>query len=82
MKMFFGVDISAVRKAGVRRGPTGGVTSVQYKTKIDGDISFYEAGWRKFMTGNKRLRVDTPVIIAIRNSNRNDLHMMVLVNHV
>ena len=80
--MFSGVDIPAVGTAGLRHGPTGRVTSVQYKTETDGRISFYESGWREFMTGKRELRVNTLVIITIRKSNRKNLQMMVVVDHV
>jgi hypothetical protein len=82
MKMFSGVDIPTVGITGVRHGSTGRVTSVQYKTESDGRISFYESGWREFLTGKRELRLDTLVIITIRKSNRNDFQMMVVVDHV
>ena len=82
MKMFSEVDIPAVGTAGVRRRPTGRVTSVQYKTESDGRISFYGFGWREFMMGKRELRVDTLVIITIRKSNRNDFQVMVVIDHV
>jgi hypothetical protein len=82
MKMFFIVDIPAVGTAGVRHGPTGHVTNVQYKPESDGHISFYESGLREFMTGKRELRVDTLVIITIRKSNHNGLQMMEVGDHV
>ena len=82
MKMFSEVDIPAISTTGVRHGPIGRVTSVQYKMESDRRISFYESGWREFLTGKRELRLDTHVIITIRKSNRNDFQMMVVVDHV
>lgn len=59
MKMFSDLDIPAIGRAGVRLGAAGPVTTVQYKTETDRRISFYEAGWREFVTGKRRLRVDS-----------------------
>ena len=82
MKMYYGVDIPVVGTARVIHGPRGPVTNVKYKTESDGCISFHESGWREFIKGKRELRVDTLVIITIRKSNRNDSHMMVVVDHV
>jgi hypothetical protein len=80
--MFSGVDIPAVGITRVRHGPTGRVTSIQYEIESDGHISFYESGWREFLTGKRELRLDTLVIITIRKSNHTDFQMMVVVDHV
>uniref|UniRef100_A0A8R7TZI9 Uncharacterized protein n=1 Tax=Triticum urartu TaxID=4572 RepID=A0A8R7TZI9_TRIUA len=82
MKIFSGVDIPAASIIGVRHGPIGRVTNVQYKTKSNGRISFYESGWQEFLTGKRELRLDTLVISTIRKSSRNDFQMMVAVDHV
>jgi hypothetical protein len=80
MKMISGQDIPTAAMARVRLGAVGLVTSVQYKTNIDGRILFYEVGWREFLKGKRLLRVDTVVVIMIRNNINNSLQMMVVVD--
>ena len=72
MKMIFGEDISAAGMGGVRLGAVVPVTSVQYKMDTDDRISFYEVGWREFLKGKRRLRVDTTMVITIRNNRNNN----------
>ena len=80
MKMICAEDIPTAGMARVSLGAAGPVTSVRYKTDTDGRISFYEVGWSEFLKGKRRLRVDTAVVITIRNNVNNNFQMMVVVD--
>ncbi|XP_037455094.1 uncharacterized protein LOC119325455 isoform X1 [Triticum dicoccoides] len=80
MKMISGENIPATGMAGVHLGAAGPGTSIQYKTDIDGRISFYEGGWREFLKGKRQLGVDIAVVITIRNKRNNNFQMMVTID--
>ena len=66
---------------GVRVGARGGVSTVAYKTDIDGHIAFSTAGWKKFLQ-TEHLQIGQAILITARLTSRRDLNMMFVIDMI
>lgn len=64
---------------GLRVGARGGVTAVEYKTDLDGRISFTTEGWKNFLQ-TEHLQIGQVILITARLTTRRHMQMMFVID--
>jgi hypothetical protein len=74
-----GIEPDEEGSAGIRLTARGSVTTYAYGVDTDGRTHLSSVGWNSFLIG-KNLRVGQAILITIRNTHRQGLRMMIVVD--
>ncbi|KAM0841415.1 hypothetical protein ACQ4PT_059033 [Festuca glaucescens] len=73
------LDIPQDGLVGLCVGAQGGITTVEYKTDLDGCISFTGEGWRNFLQ-TEHLQIGQAILITARLTKRRHMQMMFVID--
>ncbi|KAM3261588.1 hypothetical protein ACQJBY_052328 [Aegilops geniculata] len=74
-----GIEADEEGYAGIRLTARGPVTTCAYGVDTDGRTHLSSVGWKSFLV-DKNLHVGQTILITIRNTNRQGLKMMIVID--
>ena len=74
-----GIEADAEGYAGIRLTARDPVTTCAYSVETDGRTHLSTDGWKSFLV-DKNLHVGQAILITIRNTNRQGLKMMIVID--
>ena len=77
--MSCGIEPDEEGSAGIHLTTRGSVTTCAYGVDTDGRTHLSSVGWKSFLVG-KNLHVGQAILITIRNTNRQGLRMMIVID--
>ena len=77
--MSCGIEPDEEGSAGIRLTARGSITTCTYGVDTDGRTHLSSVGWKSFLV-DKNLHVGQAILITIRNTHRQGLKMMIVID--